>query len=81
MGAFRGGNDMSDNGIAVGTAVRVYPDTDRERLGTVVEDFGESAGQPVDVGGHTIAGAARRWGVQLGDGDLVFVDSADLALG
>lgn len=81
MGASKRGNDVPDNGIAVGVSVRVYPDTDRERLGTVVEDFGESAGLSVDVGGHTIAGAARRWGVQLGDGDLIFVDSADLALG
>jgi hypothetical protein len=81
MGASKRGNNVPDNGIAVGVSVRVYPDTDRERLGVVLEDFGESAGLSVDVGGHTIAGAARRWGVQLGDGDLVFVDSADLAVG
>lgn len=66
--------------IAVGASVRVYPGTDRERLGVVIEDFGEDAGQPVQVGEHHIVGAARRWGVQLGDGDLVFVDSADLAV-
>lgn len=66
--------------IAVGASVRVYPGTERERLGVVIEDFGEDAGQPVDVGGHHIVDAARRWGVQLGDGDLVFVDSADLTV-
>jgi hypothetical protein len=66
--------------VAVGASVRVYPGTDRERLGVVVEDFGDSAGQPVQVGEQHIVGAARRWGVRLGDGDLVFVDSVDLAV-
>ena len=74
------GKKPAEDRVAVGASVRVYPGTERERLGIVVEDFGESAGHPVDVGGQTIAGAARRWGVQLGDGDLVFVDSADLAV-
>jgi uncharacterized protein YcsI (UPF0317 family) len=68
------------HGIAVGVSVRVYPGTERERLGVVVEDFGESAGQPVEVGEQRIVGAARRWGVRLGDGDLVFVDTADLTV-
>jgi hypothetical protein len=54
---------------------------DHERLGIVVEDFGDSAGQGVDVGEHHIVDAARRWAVELGDGSLVFVDSGDLALG
>jgi hypothetical protein len=67
--------------IAVGVSVRVYPGTDRERPGVVVEDFGDSAGQGVDVGEHHIVDAARRWAVELGDGSLVFVDSGDLALG
>jgi hypothetical protein len=69
----------ADDGIAVGVSVRVYPGTDRERLGVVVEDFGDSAGQRVHIGEHHIVEAARRWAVTLGDGGLVFVDSSDLA--
>jgi hypothetical protein len=69
----------ADDGIAVGVSVRVYPGTDRERLGVVVEDFGDSAGQRVHIGQHHIVEAARRWAVTLGDGGLVFVDSSDLA--
>jgi hypothetical protein len=75
------GHGSADNRIAVGASVRVYPDTDRERLGVVVEDFGDTAGQRVHVGAHHIVDAARRWAVRLGDGGLVFVDSSDLALG
>jgi hypothetical protein len=73
------GDGSADNGIAVGVSVRVYPGTERERLGVVVEDFGDSAGQRVHVGQHQIVDAARRWAVSLGDGDLVFADSGDLA--
>jgi len=73
------GDGSTDNGIAVGVSVRVYPGTDRERLGVVVEDFCDTVGQHVHIGQHHIADAARRWAVQLGDGDLVFVDSSDLA--
>jgi hypothetical protein len=65
--------------IAIGVSVRVYPGTDRERLGVVVEDFGDTAGERVHVGEHHVADAARRWAVQLGDGDLVFADSSELA--
>jgi hypothetical protein len=64
--------------IAVGSRVRVYPGTEREQLGSVVEDFGDAAGQAVQIGPHTIADAARRWAVQLADGGLVFVDDTDL---
>ena len=70
-----------DDQFAVGVSVRVYPGTDRECLGVVVEDFGDSAGQRVDIGEHHIVDAARRWAVRLGDGNLVFVDSGDLAPG
>jgi hypothetical protein len=73
------GDGSADNGIAVGVSVRVYPDTDRERLGVVVEDFGDTAGQRVHIGQHHVVDAARRWAVQLGDGDLVFADSSELA--
>lgn len=65
--------------IKVDAAVRVYPGTSREVHGFVVEDFGDSAGQSVDVGEHHIVDAARRWAVRLADGSLVFVDDADLA--
>ena len=71
----------ADDQFAVGVSVRVYPGTDRERLGVVVEDFGDSAGQRVDIGEHHIVDAARRWAVRLGDGNLVFVDSDDLTPG
>jgi hypothetical protein len=74
---------MSDGAepIAVEMAVRVYPGTDAEKHGVVLEDFGEMAGHSVDVGGTRIVGAARRWAVQLDTGDLVFVDSDRLAAG
>lgn len=65
--------------IAVGSSVRVYPRTDREVAGVVVEDFGEAAGHAVQIGAHRIAEPARRWAVRLGNGSLVFVDSADIA--
>jgi hypothetical protein len=70
-----------EGGIAVGVSVRVYPGTDRERLGVVVEDFGDSAGHGVHIGEQRIVDAARRWAVSLGDGSLVFVDSSDLVPG
>jgi hypothetical protein len=72
-------DDSEGSAIAVGVSVRVYPDTDRERLGVVVEDFGDTAGQRVHIGQHHVVDAARRWAVQLGDGDLVFADSSELA--
>jgi hypothetical protein len=72
------GEGSEDGGIAVGVSVRVYPGTDRERLGVVVEDFGDSAGHGVQIGQEQIVDAARRWAVSLGDGSLVFVDSSDL---
>lgn len=43
--------------ITVGRSVRVYPATDREGRGVVVEDFGEMAGYAVDIGGNHIADA------------------------
>ena len=68
-----------DGGVAVGVSVRVYPGTDRESSGVVVEDFGDSAGHCVSIGEQQIVGAARRWAVSLADGGLVFVDSGELA--
>jgi hypothetical protein len=57
--------------------VCVYPGTDAESPGVIVEDFGELAGQAVDLGGCHIA-PARRWAVQLDTGNLVFVDTDHL---
>jgi hypothetical protein len=59
--------------------VRVYPGTDAEGRGTVVEDFGETAGYAVDVGANHIVDAARRWAVMLDSGSLVFVDTHRLS--
>jgi hypothetical protein len=66
--------------VQVDAAVRVYPGTSREVTGIVIEDFGDIAGQSVDVGEHHIVDAARRWAVQLADGTLAFFDDADVAL-
>ena len=65
--------------IAVDRRVRVYPHTEAEARGVIVEDFGETAGYGVDIGTR-IVNPARRWAVQLDNGELMFVDSADLVL-
>jgi hypothetical protein len=72
---------MSDHkeSFAIGQSVRVYPGTDGEKHGAVVEDFGELAGQSVDVAGTPMVRPARRWAVTLDTGELVFVDSEHLA--
>ncbi|MGB9302259.1 MAG: hypothetical protein WCB92_00840 [Mycobacterium sp.] len=64
--------------MAVDARVRVYPDTDAEAGGLVVEDFGELAGQAVDIGCNHIVDPARRWAVVLDTGELVFVDTEHL---
>jgi hypothetical protein len=68
-----------DNPVAVNVRVCVYPGTDSEVRGTVVEDFGDLAGHAVDIGEKRIVGPARRWAVVLDAGGLVFVDSDQLA--
>lgn len=68
----------TDAQLAVNMRVRVYPGSDAESRGVVVEDFGELAGQAVDIGGHRIADPSRRWAVQLDTGNLVFADSDQL---
>jgi hypothetical protein len=78
-GASGTAGDSGDRRVAVNVRVRVYPGTDGEVLGTVVEDFGDLAGQAVDIGENHIVGAARRWAVTLDAGGLVFVDSNQLA--
>jgi hypothetical protein len=70
--------DTGDRSVAVNVRVRVYPGTDGEVRGTVVEDFGDLAGQAVDIGDRIVR-PARRWAVALDAGGLVFVDSDQLA--
>jgi hypothetical protein len=67
-----------DASVKVDMRVVVYPGTDREAKGVVVEDFGETAGSAVEIAGMRIAEAARRWAVNLDDGTLVFVDDGSL---
>ena len=69
--------DTGDSRVAVNVRVRVYPGTDGEVGGTVVEDFGDLAGQAVNIGDRIVA-PARRWAVALDAGGLVFVDSDQL---
>ena len=69
--------DTGDSRVAVNVRVRVYAGTDGEVGGIVVEDFGDLAGQAVDIGEDHIVGA-RRWAVTLDWGGLVFVDSDQL---
>lgn len=56
----RGGSGGIDRQLAVNARVRVYPSTDAESRGVVVEDFGEMAAQPVEISGHRFADPARR---------------------
>ena len=64
--------------LAVNMRVRVYPGTDAESRGVVVEDFGELAAQPVQIGGQRFADPARRWAVVLDTGSLVFANTDQL---
>ncbi|MFG1929256.1 hypothetical protein ACGFK1_01185 [Mycobacterium sp. NPDC048908] len=73
-----GKNDGDDAGLAVNSPVLVYPETEQQQGGVILEDFGPSAGMAVEVGSNRIVGAARRWAVRLNSGDLVFVDSDQL---
>ncbi len=73
----RGSSDGPDAQLAVNMPVRVYPGTDAECRGVIVEDFGELAGQAVHLAGIHID-PARRWAVQLETGNLVFADTGQL---
>ena len=75
----RGNKGETDAHLAVNMRVRVYPGTDAESLGVIVEDYGEMDAQPVDLGGEHFADPARRWAVVLDTGNLVFADTDDLA--
>jgi hypothetical protein len=70
--------DDGSTAIAVDVPVVLYPGTDHEKHGVVVEDFADLAGQVVEIAGTRIVGAARRWAVSTDDGGLEFVDSDDL---
>jgi len=74
----KGGSDETDSQLAVNMRVRVYPGTQTESRGVIVEDLGEMAAQPVEIGGQHFADPARRWAVQLDTGSLVFVETAQL---
>lgn len=71
-------DENGDPPVAVGMRVRVYPRTDAEDRGVVVEDFGEAAGHAVEIGGIHMVDPARRWAVQLDSGSLLFADSENL---
>jgi hypothetical protein len=73
-------DDVVDVPVALNARVRVYPETDDEVSGSVVEDFGDTAGHGVDIGENQFVGPARRWAVALDSGGLVFVDSAQLVV-
>jgi hypothetical protein len=70
--------DASPEELSVNAPVVVYPGTDQQQGGVIVEDFGEAAGQAIDIGTNRIVDAARRWAVRLNSGDLVFLDSDQL---
>lgn len=67
-------DENGDAHVAVGMRVRVYPATDAESRGVVVDDFRETAGYAVDIGDTRTADPARRWAVMLDTGTLVFLD-------
>jgi hypothetical protein len=71
-------SDPKADRLAVNSPVIVYPGTADQQGGVIVEDFGEFAGQSVDLG-NRIVGPARRWAVRLNNGELVFVDSHQLS--
>lgn len=72
-------SDSDAESITVGSPVLVYPGTDHEMRGVVVEDFADLAGKAVDIAETRIVEAARRWAVSLAAGGLVFVDSDSIA--
>jgi hypothetical protein len=72
------GADGAPDGVTITARVRVFPSTEKEVHGVVVDDFGDDVGVPVEIGGNRIAGPARRWAVMLDDDNLVFVDSDQL---
>jgi hypothetical protein len=73
------GKDSSpQDELEVNAPVLVFPESAEQQGGVIVEDFGHSAGQPIDIGTNRIVEGARRWAVRLNSGDHVFVDSEQL---
>jgi hypothetical protein len=64
--------------LRVNSRVRVFPGTDDESRGVIVEDFGEMTAHAVDIGDNHFADPARRWAVVLDAGTLVFLDTDQL---
>ncbi|MCV7189359.1 hypothetical protein H7I62_13925 [Mycolicibacterium thermoresistibile] len=64
--------------MTVQTRVRVYPGTDAEARGVVVQDFGDTVGYGLDTDDRPSGEKACRWAVMLDAGDLVLVDNEDL---
>ncbi len=73
-----GGSGRTDAQVAVNRRVRVYPGTEAESQGVIVEDFGEIPPLAVDLGGQHFADPARRWAVQLDTGGLAFAETDQL---
>lgn len=65
-------------GVTVQARVRVYPGTDAEARGVVVQDFGDTVGYGLDAADRPTDDRACRWAVMLDEGDLVLVDTEDL---
>ncbi|GGF37291.1 hypothetical protein GCM10007298_36290 [Williamsia phyllosphaerae] len=63
----------------VDATVIVYPGSDLETSGRIVDDFGEFDAHGVEVNSTHISDPARRWAVLTDDGALVFVDTHQLA--
>lgn len=70
--------EPGDQPIAADMRVRVYPGTDAQCHGIVVDDYGDTAGHAVDIGHNHVADPARRWAVVLDSGALLFTDSNHL---
>ena len=75
----RGAGESAPPPLEVDAPVVVFSGTDQQQGGVIVEDFGESAGHAVEIGGNRIVGPARRGAVKLNDGTLVFVDSEQIS--
>lgn len=63
----------------IGDTVVIYPDTDRETTGQIIDDFGEFTAHSVDIGDTHISDPARRWAILTNTGSLEFVDTEHLA--
>jgi hypothetical protein len=72
--------DDADAQLAIGARVRVYPGTDAESLGVIIDDFGEMPVLGELVGDNKIANPPRRWAVGLDDDTLVFVNSDQITI-